>query len=77
MRLLNADCYSAASEIEPGQRGHEGGQGKLAFVPSQSALMLVCARLPHVASTGWGAKRYMRLKHLNEAGITGLNPVAG
>lgn len=29
-----------------------------------SALMLVCAKLRHVASTQWGCKKYMNMKHL-------------
>lgn len=36
-----------------------------AFPDGQSALMLVCARLRHVAGTQWGAKRYMNMDHLN------------
>jgi len=28
------------------------------------ALMLVCARLRHVAGTQWGNKKYMNMKHL-------------
>ena len=34
-----------------------------AFPDGQSALMLVCARLRHVAGTQWGAKRYMNMDH--------------
>jgi transposase-like protein len=37
-----------------------------AFPNGQSALMLVCARLRHVAGTQWGTKRYMNMKHLKE-----------
>ena len=29
-----------------------------------SALMLVCARLRHVAGTQWGNKKYLNMKHL-------------
>lgn len=36
-----------------------------AFPDGQSALMLVCARLHHVAGTQWGARRYMNMDHLN------------
>lgn len=36
-----------------------------AFPDGQSALMLVCARLRHVAGTQWGTKRYMNMEHLN------------
>ena len=32
-----------------------------------SALMLVCARLRHVAGTQWGNKKYMNMKHLKAA----------
>jgi putative transposase len=35
-----------------------------AFPDGQSALMLVCARLRHVAGTQWGTKRYMNMDHL-------------
>ena len=37
-----------------------------AFPDGNSALMLVCARLRHVAGTEWGAKRYMNMDHLSE-----------
>ena len=45
------------------------------FPDGNSALMLVCARLRHVAGTQWGNKKYMNMKHLEEA----LNdvPIAG
>ena len=35
-----------------------------AFPDGNSALMLVCARLRHVAGTQWGCKKYMNMKHL-------------
>ena len=35
------------------------------FPDGHSALMLVCACLRHVASTSWGTKRYMSIKHSN------------
>lgn len=34
------------------------------FPDGQSALMLVCARLRHVASSEWGSKRYLNMEHL-------------
>ena len=34
------------------------------FLDGNSALMLVCARLRHVAGTQWGNKKYMSMKHL-------------
>ncbi len=34
------------------------------FPDGNSALMLVCARLRHVAETQWGNKKYMNMKHL-------------
>ena len=37
------------------------------FPDGNSALMLVCARLRHVASTQWGNKKYMNMKHLEAA----------
>ncbi len=36
-----------------------------AFPDGQSALMLVCVRLRHVAGTQWGARRYMNMDHLH------------
>lgn len=36
-----------------------------AFPDGQSALMLVCARLRHVAGTQWGVRRYMNMDHLS------------
>lgn len=41
------------------------------FPDGNSALMLVCARLRHVAGTQWGVKKYMNMKHLE---ITDLTP---
>lgn len=34
------------------------------FPDGNSALMLVCARMRHVAGTQWGCKKYMNMKHL-------------
>lgn len=36
------------------------------FPDGNSALMLVCARLRHVAGTQWGCKRYLNMKHLEK-----------
>jgi len=38
-----------------------------AFPDGNSALMLVCARLRHVAGSQWGNKKYMNMKHLDAA----------
>ncbi|MDD4369116.1 MAG: IS256 family transposase [Oscillospiraceae bacterium] len=35
-----------------------------AFPDGNAALMLVCARLRHVAGTQWGNKKYLNMKHL-------------
>ena len=35
-----------------------------AFPDGQSALMLVAARLRHIASTKWGKRRYLVMEHL-------------
>ena len=35
-----------------------------AFPDGQSTLMLVCARLRHVAGSAWGSKRYLNMQHL-------------
>ena len=48
-----------------------------AFPDGQSALMLVCARLRHVAVTGWGIKRYMNMDHLHELDIELINQQVG
>ena len=37
------------------------------FPDGNSARMLVCARLRHVAGTQWGCKKYMNMKHLEAA----------
>ena len=37
------------------------------FPDDNSALMLVCARLRHVAGTQWGCKKYMNMKYLEAA----------
>ena len=37
-----------------------------AFPDGNSALMLVCARLRHVAGSEWGTKRYLSMEHLEE-----------
>jgi transposase-like protein len=37
------------------------------FPDGNSALMLVCARLRHVAGTQWGNKKYMNMRHLEVA----------
>ena len=39
------------------------------FPDGNSALMLVCARLRHVAGTQWGNKKYMNMEHLEHAGF--------
>lgn len=39
------------------------------FPDGNSALMLVCARLRHVAGTQWGNKKYMNMKHLDSTGF--------
>ena len=47
------------------------------FPDGNSALMLVCARLRHVAGTLWGNKKYMNRKHLDgiftDAAIAGCS----
>lgn len=47
------------------------------FPDGNSALMLVCARLRHVASTAWGTKRYMSMKYLDVAGSGESDFIAG
>jgi transposase-like protein len=49
-----------------------------AFPDGQSALMLVCARLRHVAGTQWGTKHYMNMDHLqNQEVDTESDDIAG
>ena len=45
------------------------------FPDGNSALMLVCARLRHVAATQWRGKKYMNMKHLEA--IQGDTSIAG
>lgn len=40
-----------------------------AFPDGQSALMLVCARLRHVAASDWGMKRYLNMQHLRRVAL--------
>ena len=47
------------------------------FPDGNSALMLVCARLRHVASKAWGTKRYMSMTHLVEMQKEAANFTAG
>jgi transposase-like protein len=47
------------------------------FPDGNSALMLVCARLRHVASKSWGTKLYMSMKHLEDMQKEAANLVAG
>jgi putative transposase len=37
-----------------------------AFPDGKSALMLVAARLRHIAGTRWGVKRYLDMKRIEE-----------
>lgn len=37
------------------------------FPDGNSSLMLICARLHHVAGTQWGNKQYVNVKHLEAA----------
>jgi len=41
-----------------------------AFPDGQSALMLVAARLRHVAGTRWGSRRYLDMSRLREPALT-------
>ena len=42
------------------------------FPDGNSALMLVCARLRHVAGTQWGSKKYLNMGHLDAADANNL-----
>ena len=48
-----------------------------AFPDGNSALMLVCARLRHVAGSDWGTKRYMNMDHLLEMDVDHDDEQAG
>ena len=48
-----------------------------AFPDGNSALMLVCARLRHVAGTDWGTKRYMNMEHLRSLDAEGEESLVG
>ena len=48
-----------------------------AFPDGNSALMLVCARLRHVAGSEWGIKRYMNMDHLLELDLEQDTTLAG
>ncbi len=48
-----------------------------AFPDGNSALMLVCARLRHVAGSDWGTKRYMNMEHLRELDIEDAEILVG
>ena len=37
------------------------------FLDGNYALVLVCARLRHMAGTQWGNKKYINMKHLGAA----------
>ena len=45
------------------------------FPDGNSALMLVCARLRHVAGTQWGNKAYLNMRHLDA--LDGSEPAVG
>ncbi len=42
-----------------------------AFPDSESALMLVCARLRYMESSLWGTKLYLNMKHLDDMDVIG------
>ena len=48
-----------------------------AFPDGNSALMLVSARLRHVAGSEWGVKRYMNMDHLLELDLEQNTTLAG
>lgn len=48
-----------------------------AFPDGNSALMLVCARLRHVAGSEWGIKRYMNMEHLFEIDLEQEDTLVG
>lgn len=48
-----------------------------AFPDGRSALMLVGARLRHIAGTKWGSRRYLDMDKLREPELTNAEPQAG
>ena len=47
------------------------------FPDGESALMLVCARLRHVAGSEWGTKRYLNMEHLRSMLLIHEESIAG
>lgn len=47
------------------------------FPDGEYALMLVCARLRHVASSEWGSKRYLNMEHLKSLILSEEGYIAG
>ena len=61
--LVRAGRYERTGDRKGYRSGHyERNFGT--FSDGNSALMLVCARLRHVAASEWGSKRYMDMEHL-------------
>ncbi len=48
-----------------------------AFPDGNSARMLVCARLRHVAGSEWGTKRYLNMNHLREKELAQSDSLVG
>ena len=61
---LNKKAYVHIEEWQNRPLQDPGGE---IFPDGNSALMLVCARLRHVAGTQWGNKKHMNMKHLETA----------
>ena len=64
MRKLSSDPGFTLERIirEIGRRTRVVG----AFPDGDSALMLVAARLRHIATTNWRTRRYLKMELLNE-----------
>lgn len=59
--------YSFDDQHLSNQQGSRRTRVVGTFPDGNSALMLVCTRLRHVAGTQWGNKKYMNMKHLETA----------
>ena len=65
---VNTGLASVPTMSLRGSTGRSAGVPMVGSFPDgNSALVLVCARLRHVAGTQWGNKKYMNMKHLEVA----------
>lgn len=68
LKQAEQPVVGAAGAGQPGSAQTDARGG--AFPDGQSALMLVAARLRHVAGTRWGSRRYLDMSRLREPALT-------